>query len=168
MNKRNSYLLLVAIVISLVSCAQVAQTGLILEGLKGKINTSLPVIDSLPKPALKDLAALQQPFGLTDEEILEIRKQKIEGVPLKENMLPGQRRVSARDFFAAFGKSDSSSLKFMSELSSIYLISAPVVFHDGTKAIISVDLLLGQGVSYLLKKENGIWILEKEHLRWVS
>ncbi|HET6256220.1 MAG TPA: hypothetical protein VFE32_19235 [Puia sp.] len=155
---------------SLIGEKAVAQHTDIMEALAkegGKINTKLPIIDSLLpfKVNKMQLSNLREKFALTKNEASEIHKiiEKSRGERLNATEMPGTLLISASLLY----NGDTLNVSFMGKNKPFYILSIPILFDHGEKAVIDVDLVGGGGYTYLLIKQQGQWVVEKEIVRWV-
>lgn len=146
--------------------AQTCKSCEIFQSLQQKINFQFPIVDSL-HPI--DTRNLNPNLGLTKKEIKELKKNgKLQrGLTLNSSNIKGAKTIPANSIYKAFKKMDSTNLKFIEQNKPFYLISNPLFFSNNCKAIVDVDLIGRGGYTYLLKRENGKWIIIKEIIRWI-
>jgi len=134
-----------------------------------KVNTALPVLDSLVPLNGKISKGLIESFKLSKEEVRAIQRNsnKTTGARLVPGAGLQLRLIDGSPYFHALKYSDSVSLAFISRNKPFYSISVPVIFDNGTKAIIDVELVGGGGSTILMVKRDGKWEVENEYVRWV-
>lgn len=157
------------LIISVAGKKAVAQHADILEALarNGKINTKLPIIDSLLtfKASKKQLSDIQKKFDLSSREVSEIHElsKRNKGEKLNVSDIPGTTLISALLWY----KGDTSRVTFMERYKPFYILSIPTVFGHGDMAVVDIDLIGGGGYTYLLIKQQGQWVIKGELVRWV-
>ncbi|HMH20155.1 MAG TPA: hypothetical protein VK563_00195 [Puia sp.] len=169
MKNRNIYLIATLLLIGSNIQAQQGEIHDVLAGLKKKINLRFRISDSLPPTSIKKLDNLQHDLSLSKQEVREVRKAntRIKGMKLDNTLLDGVSFISASSIYKAYQFADSSSLSFIERNKPFYILSFPLFFDNGQKAIIDLDLIGRGGYTYLLVKRNDKWVIDKEMVRWV-
>src|SRR5690606_2412646 len=101
------------------------------------------------------------------KELKRATKNK-KGFKLNPDSLKGITLIPAIPIFEALAKFDSTSAKLIDENQPFYMASAPIFFHNNSKAIINLSLIKGFGSSYIFEKRGDNWVLVKEIYGWMS
>lgn len=141
----------------------------IFRALKGKVNQTFPVSDSLYPMSVKSLTNIRKFLPISRKDAREIRaaSKTPSGIKLNNGFLAGARLIAASPAYRDYPVPDSSSLSFIETNKPFYIISAPLFFAGRRKAIIDIDLIGRGGYTYLLVKENVGWAIQSEIVRWV-
>ncbi|MCW3464809.1 hypothetical protein [Chitinophaga nivalis] len=134
-----------------------------------EINGNFPIVDSL-FPIQTKKKSVEFIGLLTKEEQKEFKKnvKATSGFKLCADSLAALKLIPAPPIFQALAKFDASSAKIIDNNKPFYLASAPVFFHNNTKAIIYLILVKGFGSIYILEKKGDAWVIVKEIYGWTS
>jgi hypothetical protein len=147
---------------------QERNTYAVLNGLSSKIDSNIPIVDSLYPSKLLGLLKREQKL-FTKKEVNELRKnlKRSVGFKLKQDSINWGQLIPAKPLMNFIYDSDSSNLKLVEKSKPFCIISAPIFFNNNSKVLISIDVIGSYGYSYIMQRVNDKWIILKEIFRWV-
>ena len=137
------------------------------------INPAIPIVDtlnpiSIPSKFLRKQIEEKISLNRKQKKILKKGDETETGILIDRNELRQFKFYDNDSIITAFKNLDGKYDEYLHKKKPFYLIGKPLIFKESGIAILNVDLIVGFGAIYILKKENGKWKVIGKVGKWYS